>query len=80
VISPLIALMQDQGRTASADGHSRGVPEQRGREADPHEIRRKAMRASTGLMYLVTGTSGDGEHGRLAEEVPVSFFAIDEAH
>lgn len=80
VISPLIALMQDQ----VAQLRQMGIPavflNSVVVEADRHEVRQKAMAGEYRLMYVSPERGVVDGTAEWLKKVPVSFFAIDEAH
>jgi len=80
VISPLIALMQDQ----VAQLRQMGIPavflNSAVVEADRSEIKRKAMAGEYRLMYVSPERAVMQSTAAWLKKVPVSFFAIDEAH
>jgi len=80
VISPLIALMQDQ----VAQLRQMGIPavflNSAVVEADRSEIKRKAMAGEYRLMYVSPERAVMESTAAWLKKVPVSFFAIDEAH
>lgn len=80
VISPLIALMQDQ----VAQLRQMGIPavflNSAVVEADRSEIKRKAAAGEYRLMYVSPERAVMEGTAAWLKKVPVSFFAIDEAH
>jgi len=80
VISPLIALMQDQ----VAQLRQMGIPavflNSAVVEADRGEIKRKAAAGEYRLMYISPERAVMEGTGAWLGKAPVSFFAIDEAH
>jgi ATP-dependent DNA helicase RecQ len=80
VISPLIALMQDQ----VAQLRQMGIPavflNSAVAEADRHEVKRKAMSGEYRLIYVSPERAVMHGTAEWLRKVPVSFFAIDEAH
>ena len=80
VISPLIALMQDQ----VAQLRQMGIPavflNSAVVETDRNEIKRKAMAGEYRLMYVSPERAVMESTAAWLKKVPVSFFAIDEAH
>jgi ATP-dependent DNA helicase RecQ len=80
VISPLIALMQDQ----VAQLRQMGIPavflNSAVVEADRGEIKRKAAAGEYRLMYVSPERAVMEGTAAWLKKVPVSFFAIDEAH
>jgi ATP-dependent DNA helicase RecQ len=80
VISPLIALMQDQ----VAQLRQIGVPAVYLNSAlagsDRQEVKQKAMAGEYRLMYISPERAVKDGTAEWLKKVPVSFFAIDEAH
>jgi ATP-dependent DNA helicase RecQ len=80
VISPLIALMQDQ----VAQLRQMGIPavflNSAVEEADRHEVKRKASSGEYRLIYVSPERAVMDGTAEWLRKVPVSFFAIDEAH
>jgi len=80
VISPLIALMQDQ----VAQLGDMGIPAAFINSAQPQEEQRQLMRAAAQgafrLLYLSPERLARADTVHWLRQVPVAFFAIDEAH
>ncbi|MGB7438141.1 MAG: RecQ family ATP-dependent DNA helicase [Candidatus Acidiferrum sp.] len=80
VISPLIALMQDQ----VAQLRQMGIPavflNSAVVEADRHEVKQKAAAGEYRLIYVSPERAVMDGTAEWLKRVPVSFFAIDEAH
>lgn len=80
VISPLIALMQDQ----VAQLRQMGIPavflNSSVLESERQEVKRKAMAGEYRLMYVSPERAVMDGTAEWLKNVPVSFFAIDEAH
>jgi len=80
VISPLIALMQDQ----VAQLRQMGIPavflNSAVVDADRQELRRKATAGEYRLIYVSPERVAMDGTAEWLKQVPVSFFAIDEAH
>jgi ATP-dependent DNA helicase RecQ len=80
VISPLIALMQDQ----VAQLRQMGIPavflNSAVVEADRHEVKKKATAGEYRLIYVSPERAVMEGTTEWLRKVPVSFFAIDEAH
>ena len=80
VISPLIALMQDQ----VAQLRQMGIPaiflNSSVLESDRRELKQKAVAGKYRLMYVSPERAVMQDTERWLKNVPVSFFAIDEAH
>jgi ATP-dependent DNA helicase RecQ len=80
VISPLIALMQDQVAQLRQMGISAVFLNSAVGEADRGEIKRKAAAGEYRLMYVSPERAVMEGTAAWLKNVPVSFFAIDEAH
>jgi ATP-dependent DNA helicase RecQ len=80
VISPLISLMQDQ----VAQLRQMGVPavflNSAVAESDRHEVKKKATAGEYRLIYVSPERAVMDGTAEWLRQVPVSFFAIDEAH
>ncbi len=80
VISPLIALMHDQLRSAAANG----IRAASLTSADSEEYREAAIDAfragQLDLLYVAPERASQGHFRELLTKAPVSLFAIDEAH
>lgn len=80
VISPLIALMHDQLRSAQANG----IRAASLTSADSEEYREQAIDAfragELDLLYVAPERASQGHFRELLSKAPVSLFAIDEAH
>ena len=80
VISPLIALMHDQLRSAQANG----IRAASLTSADSEEYREAAIDAfrnsELDLLYVAPERASQGHFRELLSNAPVSLFAIDEAH
>lgn len=80
VISPLIALMQDQ----VAQLRQMGIPavflNSAVSEADRQEVKHRAARGEYRLIYISPERAVMDGTATWLRQVPVSFFAIDEAH
>lgn len=80
VISPLIALMQDQVDALSAVGvraaflNSTQDPQQR------HEVEQALVAGELDLLYLAPERLSVGSTMALLDRAPIALFAIDEAH
>jgi ATP-dependent DNA helicase RecQ len=80
VISPLIALMHDQLRSARANGIRAGTLTSADSEQERDEVI-DAFRAGTlDLLYVAPERASQGHFRALLEKAPVCLFAIDEAH
>ena len=80
VISPLIALMQDQVTQLRQMGISAVFLNSAVVEADRREVKQKAMAGEYRLMYVSPERIVMDGTAEWLKKVPVSFFAIDEAH
>lgn len=80
VISPLIALMHDQLRSAQANG----IRAASLTSADSEEYREAAIDAfrdgQLDLLYVAPERASQGHFRELLSKAPISLFAIDEAH
>ena len=80
VISPLIALMQDQLAQLLQMGIPAGVLNSAMTAGDQSEIQIKAVRGKFRLLYLSPERLARRDTLDWLKQVPVSYFAIDEAH
>ena len=80
VISPLIALMQDQLAQLSQMGIPAGVLNSAMSAGDQSQIAIKAVRGEFRLLYLSPERLARKDTIDWLKKVPVSYFAIDEAH
>ena len=78
VISPLIALMQDQVR--SADGFGFRAAALTSASEDPRAIRDSLRDGQLDLLYVAPERATTEAFTRLLQEVHIALFAIDEAH
>ena len=78
VISPLIALMHDQVRSADAFGVRAAALTSL--SADPRGIRDALRDGDLDLLYVAPERATTEDFQRLLEEMPIALFAIDEAH
>ena len=78
VISPLIALMHDQVRSADAFGVRAAALTSL--SADPRGIRDALRDGKLDLLYVAPERATTGDFQRLLQEVEIALFAIDEAH
>jgi ATP-dependent DNA helicase RecQ len=78
VISPLIALMHDQIR--SAESHGLKAAALTSVSEDPGAIREALRRGEVDLLYAAPERVSTEGFARLIGEVPLALFAIDEAH
>ena len=80
VISPLIALMQDQAAQLEQMGISAAVLNSSIAGEEQNRIMRKAREGAYRLLYLSPERLQRADTLGWLQHVPVSFFAIDEAH
>ena len=78
VISPLIALMHDQVRSADAFGIRAAALTSV--SEDPRAIRDALRDGQLDLLYVAPERATSEDFGRLLEEIEIALFAIDEAH
>ncbi|HEY1470036.1 MAG TPA: RecQ family ATP-dependent DNA helicase, partial [Candidatus Acidoferrum sp.] len=80
VISPLIALMQDQVAQLRQMGIPAAFLNSSVAEAERSDIKKKALAGEFRLMYISPERAVMDGTAEWLKRVPVSFFAIDEAH
>jgi ATP-dependent DNA helicase RecQ len=80
VISPLIALMQDQAAQLAQMGIPAAVLNSTVRSEEQSRVMREARRGAFRLLYLSPERLQRGDTLEWLQHVPVAFFAIDEAH
>jgi len=80
VISPLIALMQDQVAQLRQMGISAVFLNSAVLESDRRELKQKAIAGEYRLMYVSPERAVMDSTADWLRQVPLSFFAIDEAH
>jgi ATP-dependent DNA helicase RecQ len=80
VISPLIALMQDQVAQLGQMGIPAVFLNSAVAEADRHDVKQKAIAGEYRLMYVSPERAVMEGTAEWLKRVPLSFFAIDEAH
>jgi ATP-dependent DNA helicase RecQ len=80
VISPLIALMQDQAAQLASLGISAAVLNSSVPWSEQSKVISQAARGSYRLLYLSPERLARPETVAWLERVPIAFFAIDEAH
>jgi ATP-dependent DNA helicase RecQ len=80
VISPLIALMQDQVAQLRQMGIAAVFLNSAVVESDRHEVKKKAAAGEYRLIYVSPERAVMDGTAEWLKKVPVSFFAIDEAH
>jgi ATP-dependent DNA helicase RecQ len=80
VVSPLIALMQDQMAQLAQMGIAAGVLNSSMAAEEQAKIVRKAAAGEFRLLYLSPERLARADTVEWLKRVPISFFAIDEAH
>src|ERR1700675_1754612 len=80
VISPLIALMQDQATQLAQMGIPAAVLNSTMNEAEQNKVMSKAREGAYRLLYVSPERVARGDTMGWMQQVPVTFFAIDEAH
>jgi ATP-dependent DNA helicase RecQ len=80
VISPLIALMQDQAAQLAQMGIPAAVLNSSVSNEEQHRVIRQARDGAYRLLYLSPERLQRGDTLTWLQQVPISFFAIDEAH
>ena len=80
VISPLIALMQDQATQLAQMGIPAAVLNSTMNETEQNEVMSKAREGAYRLLYVSPERIARGDTMGWMQQVPVTFFAIDEAH
>src|SRR5580700_9176613 len=80
VVSPLIALMQDQSAQLAQMGIPAGVLNSSLPNATQMQVMRQASRGDFRLLYLSPERLARADSIKWLRTVPVAFFAIDEAH
>ena len=80
VLSPLIALMHDQLRSARANGIRAGTLTSADSEEDRAEVIDAFRAGMLDLLYVAPERASQGHFRALLEKAPVCLFAIDEAH
>ncbi|WP_265528268.1 DNA helicase RecQ [Sphingomicrobium marinum] len=78
VISPLIALMQDQVRSATENGMK--AASLTSLSDDWRKVQDDFVRGDLDLLYVAPERATTDGFGRLLEQARISLFAIDEAH
>ena len=78
IISPLIALMHDQIR--SAEAHGLRAAALTSVSEDPGAIRAALRKGELDLLYVAPERASREGFARLISDVPLALFAIDEAH
>ena len=80
VISPLIALMQDQATQLAQMGIPAAVLNSTMNEGEQNKVMSKAREGAYRLLYVSPERVARGDTMGWMQQVPVTFFAIDEAH
>jgi ATP-dependent DNA helicase RecQ len=80
VISPLIALMQDQAAALAQMGIPAAVLNSTMNESEQNKVMSKAREGAYRLLYVSPERVARGDTMGWMQQVPVTFFAIDEAH
>ncbi|HKX00481.1 MAG TPA: ATP-dependent DNA helicase RecQ [Bryobacteraceae bacterium] len=80
VISPLISLMQDQAAQLERMGIPAAVLNSTIEPAAQNQVMRRAAQGAFRLLYLSPERIAREDTTRWLAEIPVAFFAIDEAH
>jgi ATP-dependent DNA helicase RecQ len=80
VVSPLIALMQDQAAQLAQMGIPAAVINSHQNSLERRQVMEKAARGEFRLLYLSPERLAAGNTFEWLSKVPVGFFAVDEAH
>ena len=80
VVSPLIALMQDQAAQLAQMGIPAAVINSHQTPDERRQVMQKAARGEYRLLYLSPERLAAGNTFEWLAKVPVGFFAVDEAH
>jgi ATP-dependent DNA helicase RecQ len=80
VVSPLIALMQDQAAQLAQMGIPAAVINSTQSAVERRQVMEKAARGEYRLLYLSPERLAAGNTFEWLAKVPVGFFAVDEAH
>ena len=80
VISPLIALMQDQAMQLAQMGIPAAVLNSTLSEAEQEKVMSRAREGAYRLLYVSPERIARGDTMGWMQQVPIAFFAIDEAH
>jgi len=80
VVSPLIALMQDQSAQLAQMGIPAGVLNSSLLSEKQAQVMRRASQGDFRLLYLSPERLARADTIRWLQSVPIAFFAIDEAH
>ncbi|HVI07059.1 MAG TPA: RecQ family ATP-dependent DNA helicase [Candidatus Binatia bacterium] len=80
VISPLISLMQDQAAQLAQMGIPAAVLNSTQKDAEQSAVMKQAREGAYRLLYVSPERVARGDTMGFLSDVPVAFFAIDEAH
>jgi len=80
VISPLIALMQDQATQLAQMGIPAAVLNSTMNDVEQNKVMSKAREGAYRLLYVSPERVARGDTMDWMQQMPVTFFAIDEAH
>src|SRR6202166_2844443 len=80
VVSPLIALMQDQAAQLAQMGIPAAVLNSTLSETEQAKVMSRACEGAYRLLYVSPERVGRGDTMGWLQKVPIAFFAIDEAH
>jgi ATP-dependent DNA helicase RecQ len=80
VVSPLIALMQDQAAQLAQMGIPAAVINSHQSSEERRQVIEKAVRGQYRLLYVSPERLAGGNAFEWLSQVPVAFFAVDEAH
>src|SRR5580658_9870428 len=80
VVSPLIALMQDQAAQLAQMGIPAAVLNSSQTSAEQSDVTKKACSGQYRLLYLSPERLARADTTTLLRRIPIAYFAIDEAH
>jgi ATP-dependent DNA helicase RecQ len=80
VVSPLIALMQDQAAQLAQMGIPAAVINSHQTSAERRQVMEKAAQGEYRLLYLSPERLAAGNTFSWLSKIPIGFFAVDEAH
>jgi len=80
IISPLIALMQDQATQLAQMGISAAVLNSTQSETEQAKVMNRAREGAYRLLYVSPERVARGDTMGWLQQVPIAFFGIDEAH
>jgi ATP-dependent DNA helicase RecQ len=80
VISPLIALMQDQVRALRENGINAQMINSSQSYQDICDIKEQLLRSEVKLLYIAPERLGSNEFLNLLHSININFFVVDEAH